>query len=104
MQSEVIVFFSEQQRYRIDPKPEQAMQSFEARQWLDQQFVDLECEPLRASGKVLIADKVLVVAANAGPSYFEDKPEWAQQFGAAVVAALGKPVVRVDVKLMEVSF
>ena len=27
-----------------------------ARKWLDDQFVALECEPLRASGNVLLAD------------------------------------------------
>ena len=37
----------------------QGMTSEEARRWLDEQFVANECEPLRATGKVLTADKVL---------------------------------------------
>jgi hypothetical protein len=45
---------------------EAAMPNEDARRWLDEQFVANECEPLRASGKVLTADKVLALAQAAG--------------------------------------
>lgn len=37
-----------------------------AREWLDGEFMRLECEPIRASGKVLNADKVVRIAQAAG--------------------------------------
>ena len=48
-----------------------AMAADEARAWLDEQFVHEDCEPLRASGKVLIADKVLALAHTVGRSRFD---------------------------------
>ena len=74
-----------------------------ARAWLDGQFVALECEPLRASGKVLTADKVLVVTQAAGPALFGDA-NWAAEYVKAVSAALGKPMIRVDVPSMAITY
>ena len=47
-----------------------------ARRWLDEQFVANDCEPLRPSGKVLTADKVMALATTVGPAKFAD-PAWA---------------------------
>ncbi len=74
-----------------------------ARAWLDKQFTELECEPLRASGKVLTADKVLVVTQAAGPALFNDA-KWVVNYVAAVSAALGKPMIRVDVPAMAITY
>ncbi|GAB4208374.1 MAG: hypothetical protein Fur0019_14000 [Tibeticola sp.] len=74
-----------------------------ARAWLDAQFVALECEPLRASGKVLIADKVLAVAQAAGPERWGDA-HWAAEFAAATTAALGKPLVTVDLRTSTLAY
>jgi hypothetical protein len=74
-----------------------------ARAWLDKQFVDLDCEPLRASGKVLTADKVLVVTQAAGSALLGD-PQWAAGYVAAVSGALGKPMIRVDVPAMAITY
>ena len=49
MRREVSVTLSLQQEYRLDLEGQVPMRSDEARQWLDAQFVALECEPLRAS-------------------------------------------------------
>ena len=68
--------------------------SFEAaRRWLDEQFVRLECEPLRGSGKVLLADKLIQVAASAGPAGFADAA-WALDYARAASGALSKALVR----------
>ncbi|MFG6468573.1 hypothetical protein [Roseateles sp. BYS87W] len=78
--------------------------SFEAaRRWLDEQFVRMECEPLRGSGKVLLADKVIQVAAGAGPSGFADAA-WALDYARAVSGALSKALVKVDVARQAVSY
>ena len=103
MRSEVSVTLSLQQECRFDLEGQAPMRSDEARQWLDAQFVALECEPLRASGKVLMADKVLTVALAAGPGRLAD-PAWSMDFARAASAALGKPVVRVDVPSMAISY
>src|SRR3990167_767295 len=74
-----------------------------ARNWLDAQFTALDCEPLRASGKVLTADKVLRVTEAAGAAMFKDE-KWAADYVQAVHAALARPMIRVDVPAMTVTF
>lgn len=74
-----------------------------ARAWLDAQFVALECEPLRASGKVLLADKVLAVARAAGPERWSDAT-WSRAFAAAATAALGQPLVTVDLRTSTLTY
>ena len=74
-----------------------------ARAWLDQQFTALACVPLRDGGKVLTADKVLVVTRAAGAALLVDS-KWSADYAAAVCAALGKPMVRVDVPTMVITY
>ena len=102
MQSEVLVTLSPGQEFRLNTEGA-TLTHEEARRWLDDEFVRLECEPLRASGKVLLADKVLTVASAAGARLLAD-PAWSGQFARATVAALARPVVRVDVAAMAVTF
>lgn len=102
MRTELIVTLAAGKEYVIEPKTG-VLPPYEARQWLDQQFVALDCEPLRASGKVLLADKALVVAATAGGRLLED-PEWSSSFAQAVLAALGKPLVHINVPAQEINY
>ncbi len=74
-----------------------------ARRWLDDQFVALGCEPLRSSGKVLLADKLIQVAAAAGPAGFADAA-WALDYARAATGALSKALVKVDVPRQAVSY
>ena len=105
MRQEVIVQFGPDTRHAI-PVPADApeLASNEARRWLDDEFVANDCEPLRASGKVLIADKVLVLATTVGAQRFATDLAWAQAYARATLAALGRPVVRVDVPSAAVSY
>ncbi len=103
MRSEVTVTFEKAAPVRIDLDKVQAMPTDTARAWLDQQFTDLECEPLRPTGKLLAADKVVVVAESAGVSRFRNEA-WAREFGRAASATLNKPVVHIDVPSLTVSF
>ena len=64
MHSEVSVKFANNQDFRFDLEHHPLMPNDVARRWLDDQFVAMESEPLRASGKLLLADKVVVVAEN----------------------------------------
>ena len=103
MRSEVRVQVDEREEYvfALDGLP--VMGTDEARAWLDEQFVSLDCEPLRASGKVLTGDKVLVVAKAASGALLGN-PDWGQSFARAASAALAKPVVVVDLAAMTISY
>ncbi|WP_119155546.1 hypothetical protein [Caldimonas tepidiphila] len=103
MRSEVMVEFGPEEQFHLGLDGVAPMGSEEARRWLDEQFVALDCEPLRATGKVLLADKVLAVASAAGVENFAN-PAWAQAFARAVEGALQKPLVRVDVPGVTVAY
>lgn len=103
MISEVIVQLSTEQQFRAAVDRLAPMGNEEARRWLDEQFTALECEPLRPSGKVLLADKVLVVAREAGERRLADET-WFQTYARAAHAVLGRPVIKVDVVAMTVSY
>ena len=103
MQSEVRVIQDERTEWRFDLDPAAPMGNAEARDWLDAQFTQLGSEPLRPTGKLLLADKVLVVARDAGPAKLSD-PAWGADFARAASAALPRPVVSVDLRAMTVSY
>ncbi len=103
MRSEVSVTFKGAPPVRLDLNEVQPMPHDVARWWLDDQFTQMGCEPLRPTGKLLTADKVVVVAEAAGPAKFAE-PKWSQEFARAASAALGKPVVHVDVATLSISY
>ena len=103
MHSEVSVTFKDLPPIRIDLNEVQPMPHDVARQWLSEQFTQMGCEPLRATGKLLTADKVVVVAEAAGPARFADLA-WAQDFARASSSALGKPMVHIDVASLSISY
>lgn len=106
MRSQVIVCWGSDARYVFDLDEVQPMPHDMARQWLDEQFDDLDCEPLRLTGKVLLADKVLAIARAVGPQRFADEAHraWAMVYARAVSAMLAKPVVQVDVTAQTVGY
>jgi hypothetical protein len=73
----------------------QALAPDAARQWLDEQYVALDCQPLRASGKVLAADKLLVIADAAGEARFADAA-YASAYAAAAAGMTGSEHVVID--------
>jgi hypothetical protein len=103
MRSEVSVTFRDSPPVRIDLHEVQPMPHDEARKWLDEQFTQMGCEPLRATGKLLTADKVVVIAQAAGPAKFAEA-QWAQAFARAASAALAKPLVQIDVDTLSISY
>jgi len=99
----VTVTFEGTAPVRMDLNKVQPMANDVARAWLDQQFIELDCDPLRPTGKVLTADKIVVVAEAAGAPKFADE-KWAQEFARATSSALGKPVVHIDVPSLSISY
>jgi hypothetical protein len=103
MRSEVRVKFDDLHEFQWIEVENSDFSSEEARSWLDKEFSRLGCEPIRPVGKVLIADKVLCVAMASGVDGLQDL-EWGKLFAQAVAAALGRPVIRVDVQAMTVGY
>ncbi len=103
MQKQISVVLDKGQEFSFHVPDGAPLAHDAARAWLDQQFVSLDCEPLRASGKVLTADKILVVTQAAGAALFADA-KWSAEFVVAVSAALGKPMIRVDVPSMTITY
>ena len=103
MRSEVSETFKGSPPVRIDLNEVQPMPHDVARWWLDDQFTQMACEPLRPTGKLLTADKVVVVAQAAGLARFAE-PKWAKEFARASSAALGKPVIHIDVASLTISY
>lgn len=106
MRSHVIIHFDPQREYTLDLDEVQPMPHDLARTWLDQQFTELGCEPLRLSGKVLTADKLLAIAQAVGAERFANPAHraWAMVYARAASSLLGKPVIRVDVPSMTVGY
>jgi hypothetical protein len=106
MRSQVTVTWGETATYRFDLDEVQPMPHDQARAWLDSQFTEFDCEPIRLTGKVLTADKILGVAQAAGEERFRDAAhrEWALGFARATSAALAKPVVTVDLSTRSVGY
>ncbi len=102
MRRDVIVQFGPVQRFTLPadtPLPRD-----DARAWLDRAFVEGECEPLRASGKVLTADRVLGIADAVGLVRFAGDAAFAEAFARAAGCALDQPLVRVEVDAGAVTF
>lgn len=105
MRQEVIVRFGPRSEFEIPLHAGQALPAAdEARRWLDEQFVANDCEPLRASGKVLTVDKILALAGAVGPQRFETDAAWSASFARAVLAALARPTAVVDVDGGAISY
>lgn len=103
MRQHVVVYWNEGLDFNLHADPADPMSPDQARAWLDAQFTAMECEPLRALGKVLTADKVLRVTEAAGPDRLRD-PAWAAAYARAVHGAIGKPMIRVDVPSMTLTY
>ena len=103
MHSVVTVSLGQSQEFRFELDGVAPMAHEEARLWLDGEFTAMECEPLRASGKVLLADKVLVVAQAAGERLLNDEA-WLHAYARATHAVLTKPMITVDVSAMAVTY
>lgn len=103
MRSQIFVLLDKGVEFQFNVEEAPPLAHDVARAWLDAQFTELGCEPLRASGKVLTADKVLRITEAAGAALFADE-KWAADYVAAVHSALSKPLIRVDVPAMAVTY
>ncbi|ALT78331.1 MAG: hypothetical protein K2W93_18660 [Burkholderiaceae bacterium] len=103
MHSSVKVVFGPGQEFDLQVDSNEVLSFDAARAWLDEQFVKFECVPMRGSGKVLIADKIVAVAAAMGPVAFNDAA-LALDYARAACGALSKALLRVDVAKHSLSY
>jgi hypothetical protein len=99
MRGTVVVAFARNREYEIKPAAQgkDTPPAEEAQQWLTRQWEEFECTPRSLVGKVLLLDRVLQVAQAAGEKRFAEGGAWAERYAAAVLAALGRASVRVDI-------
>jgi len=95
----VIVSFARDRQYefRFLDNDKELFTPEAAQEWLSREWEDLDCVPTNPVGKVLRLDEVLLVAQYAGERRFSEAGDWAQRYARAVVGALNRDNVFVDV-------
>ena len=99
MRGTVFVVFAPDREYelRITAGDKPLPSAQEGDLWLSRQFEELGCTPRSMVGKVLVLDKVLEVAREAGEKRFAGDLAWAEQYARAVLATLNRESVRVNI-------
>lgn len=105
MQSTVAIVFNKHQTLNLvaDVQPDNAAAQG-ARDWLDETWARLGCEPFRLSGKVLLLDKILGIADSLGYTELSQNQDLAEQFAQQTALALNKPHINVDLPGRVVGF
>ena len=97
MTTTVIVAFAPGREYEFKLHADEALPApDDAQQWLERQWLELECQPNHPMGKVLALDRILTVARDAGEKRFVARGDWANDYVRAVAVTLGRPVIRID--------
>lgn len=105
MLATVTVRYSVEREYQIHPPQDVIlrMSGDAARNWLDEQFEALECEPANPVGKILLLDQLLDIARYGGEAHFRAADAWAHSYAAAALAVRRTPTVLVDIGAWSVS-
>lgn len=86
----------------VDSPPQ--LNNEQAISWIETKWDDLGCEPLRASGKVLLLDKIIGVTDAIGYRHLSSNQDMANEFAANVAVALEKPTVKIDLIEQTITF
>ena len=98
MRSNVTIIFSAKEQLTYESHiPADQVNADEARQWLIDKWTELECEPIRQSGKVLLSDRILGIADQIGYHWMNEHPENAAIFAEKCSIALDSEVVKIDI-------
>jgi hypothetical protein len=76
----------------------------ESVQWMEQEYVNLGCEPTNPVGKVLLTDRLLGVVRASGPAPFAAQTEWARTFARHAVNLMGRGNLTINVPDATVGF
>jgi len=106
MRHHVIVSFGKGKEYNHEFSADEFAEGSteEARRWFDKEFLDLKCEVLSPTGKILIIDKILSIARQGGEQRFVDGKSWARQFALYTSLALERDTIRVDLEAMTIGY
>lgn len=74
-----------------------------AQQWLYNKWEELECEPFRPSGKVLLLDRILGIAQEVGYHQLKDRDDIAENFAKQIATALESTNVVIDIPALTVG-
>lgn len=96
MRNIVNVIFSPSRSIEIVVDGTSQSNSAQAIDWIENLWGELGCEPLRASGKVLLLDKIIGVADAIGYKQLQSNQDKANEFASYVAQALEKPTVNID--------
>ncbi len=105
MRSVVTIIFGPDRmiEYAVEA-PTSEQHAEQAHEWFDKQWVELECEPSRASGKVLTLDKIIGVTNETGYYNLIADEESGREFAIKVAQALEKPTIVIDLMDHTISF
>lgn len=105
MRCVVTIIFGPEQRLELPVDVQtSALGSMNAREWFEDNWVRLECEPTRASGKVLLLDKILSVTEALGYPLLSGNREQADELAFHTALALEKPHITIDLMDQTVGF
>jgi hypothetical protein len=74
-----------------------------AQQWLYNKWEELECEPFRPSGKVLLLDRILGITQEVGYHQLSELGEVADNFAKNIAIALESQNVVIDIPALTVG-
>ncbi len=75
-----------------------------ARDWLEHEFIELECTPDNPVGKLLLVDQIINVAKCAGENAFMRANGWTGDFARCTLKALDCDSVRIDTQGFTLSY
>ena len=74
-----------------------------AQNWLYAKWEELECEPFRPSGKVLLLDRILGISQEVGYHQLNTRTDIAENFARNIATALESHNVVVDIPALTVG-
>lgn len=106
MDHHITVSFGPDREYNFHVSGDEAVDlpQEQARAWIEEQFAGLEPDLPSPLGKMLLADKLVVIVRAYGEPPFAARTEWARQFARCAGRAVGKPNLMVDVAQNNIGF
>jgi len=72
------------------------LDSHQAQEWLGREFETAGCVPTNPVGKLLLADKILCLAKTQSEAAYAAPTVWVGAFLRHAAAALGRPLLTID--------
>ena len=103
MQYEVALRFNATQQISIVINKQKVLSCEQAKQWLESQCVQLKAAPLRDTGPMRTADKIIAVALAAGQQRYISDVEFTHSYAGAAAGILACASLKIDVENKQVS-